>query len=212
MISKKLPKCGFCKKEFKPFKPLQMTCSAQCFYDLGMKKKAEIDEKKNKEWKTKAKEKEAKISYFEALLQVEINAIIRLIDKDLPNCISCDPKTPIKQAFAGHFHAIGGHNHLRFNLHNEHRQCFSCNGKKGGRPIQYIDGLVREYGEEYADYVQFTMRRNFPIMKWTKEDVKGWIEIARLIKKELIELDNTYTAEERIELRKELNFRIGIYK
>jgi hypothetical protein len=177
------------------------------------KKQLELKQKKdNQVWKAKAKEKEAKPSYFEALLQVEINAIIRLIDKDLPNCISCNPKTPIKQSFAGHFHAIGGHSHLRFNLHNEHRQCFSCNGKKGGRPIQYIDGLIREYGEEYAEYVQFTMRRNFKTMKWTKDDLKGWIEIARLIKKELIELDNIYTPEERIELRTEYNFRLAIYK
>lgn len=212
MISKKLPKCGFCKKEFKPFKNLQMTCSAQCFYDLSMKKITEKKEKEHKQWETKTKEENAKPSYYEALLQVEINAIIRLIDKGLHNCISCDPRTPMKQSFAGHFHAVGGHNHLRFNLHNEHRQCFSCNGKKGGRPIQYIDGLVREYGEEYAEYVQFTMRRNFKIMKWTKDDLKGWIEIARLIKKELIELDNTYTPEERIQLRTEYNFRLAIYK
>jgi hypothetical protein len=46
---------------------------------------------------------------------------------------------------------------------------------------------------------------------FTIETIKEKIIIAKLVKKELIELDNNYTPEERVQLRHDLNQRIGIY-
>lgn len=204
-------RCKCCGKKFTPRKPLDYICSAQCFYDYGMK---QLAKKKKADWqveKKQMKERIATMGDYEKILQTEINTIIRLIDKGC-NCISCNMGLQNKMLYAGHFHAVGGNKSLRYNLHNIARQCFKCNGHNGGEPVKYLEGLEREYGAEYAEFVHYGIRRRYVIMKWTVEDIKEWTMIARLIIKELKGLENNYTAQERIELRTEYNFRLKIYK
>lgn len=205
-------KCAECKNEFTPIKPLQKYCGPVCFWEAGKKKLALKEKKDWQAEKNTIKEKIAKLGDYEKLLEKEINEIVRLIDCGCKNCISCNPDTPIQKRFAGHFHSVGSNKSIRYNLHNIHRQCYSCNGNKGGNQIIYLEGLEREYGSEYAEYVHYDMRRKFNYMNWTKEDLKEWTAIARLIIKDLKSWGNTYDAKERIEMRVELNFRLGIYK
>lgn len=202
-------KCSQCKESFVPYKPLMKWCSPSCMWEAG-KKQLELKQKKdNQVWKKQEKEKLMTKPDYEKLLEVEINTIVRLIDKGQP-CIASGV-TKFK-ANAGHFVAVGANKSIRYNLHNIHIQSVQSNKDRGGEPIKYLDGLERIYGKEYAEYVHYDIRRKWSYMGWTVDDLKGWIEIARLIKKELIELDNTYTPEERIQLRTEYNFRLGIYK
>lgn len=206
--------CEICKTPFTPFRPFQVVCSWGCSIELGkLKVAAKVQKQKDKVWRVEKavrKEKIMTVSDYEKLLETEINAIVRLVDAGL-NCISCPPDTPIKKIFAGHFRSVKSNPSIRFNLHNEARQCFSCNGKGGGKPIQYLEGLERDYGKEYADYVHYELTRIYKYMNWKIDDLKGWIVIAREIKKELIKLDLTYSPKERINLRNEFNKKIGIY-
>jgi len=106
---------------------------------------AKLSEKKAKEhrvWKKETKEESIITGDWKGKLQIEINAISRLIDKNC-NCISCSPDTPIKKIFGGHLISVAANSSIRFNLHNIHRQCYSCNGNKGGAQIEYLAGLTR---------------------------------------------------------------------
>lgn len=167
--SKKLPKCGFCKKEFKPFKPLQMTCSAQCFYDLGMKKKAELDDKKNKEWKTKAKIKLKKLSDYEEDAKKIFQAWVRKRDQLLP-CISCG-KYNCKDWAGGHYFDAGVYSGLIFNEWNVNKQCNShCNMFLGGNKPNYRIGLVKKIGIEKVVWLEENKDR-LRSYKYTKEEL-----------------------------------------
>jgi len=110
---------------------------------------------------------------------------------------------------AGHRFSIGSSIPLRYNLHIIHIQSEHSNNFKGGDNDRYDDGLIKVYGQEYRDYIH-TLRQTKPL-HLTIETIKEKIIIAKLIKKELIELNNTYTPTERIELRHEYNKRLGIY-
>lgn len=202
--------CKTCKYTFVPDRNFQACCSFDCAIKLTKENQAK---KAKKDWvKEKAERKEAimKPSEWEKILQDQTNHISRLLDRGC-NCISCKPETPIQKIFGGHLHSVGSNYSLRYNLHNIHRQCFSCNGKKGGQPILYLEGIVREYGQEYADYIHYDIKRKYTYLGLTVETIKEKILIAKLIKKELIELGNTYDAKERVQLRYDLNKRIGIY-
>jgi hypothetical protein len=206
----KAKSCKQCKSKFIPDRPLQMVCSFMCSVEYT---KANQAKKAKKDWikeKAERKEKIMKKGDWEKLLQDQVNHIARLLDNGC-NCISCNPNTPIQKAFGGHLHAVGGNAPLRYNLHIIHRQCFSCNGKKGGVPLLYLEGIVREYGQEYADYIHYDIKRKYTYLGLTIETIKEKIMIAKLIKKELIELGNNYTPEERVRFRHDLNNRIGIY-
>jgi hypothetical protein len=65
------------------------------------------------------------------------------------------------------------------------------------------------YGNSYLELLN-SLKSTKPI-NLTIETIKDKIIIAKLIRKELIELGNTYTSAERIQLRHDLNQRIGIY-
>jgi hypothetical protein len=65
------------------------------------------------------------------------------------------------------------------------------------------------YGKDYLELLN-SLKSTKPI-NLTIETIKDKIIIAKLIRKELIELDNNYTPEERVQLRHDLNQRIGIY-
>jgi len=203
--------CGHCKEKFVPYKPLMQFCSPSCFWEAGKKKLALKQKREAQDWKKSETEKLMTKSDYEKLLETEINTIVRLIDKGC-NCISCRPDIISKMIFAGHYRTVKSNPTIRYNLHQIHRQCFSCNGKGGGKPLDYMEGIIREYGEEYGEYVHHEIRRKWKYIGWTIDDLKGWIYIAKLIVKELKELGNNYTPSERIELRTEMNFRLSIYK
>ncbi len=198
--------CKFCKKTYAPERQFQQICSFECAIGLA---KLNQFKKVKKDWikeKAERKEKIMTKSDWEKLFQIIINHIARLIDHNQP-CIATD--TINGKRNGGHRYSVASNPSIRFNLHNVHIQSEHSNVWKGGDNDRYDEGLIRVYGLEYKDYVR-SLNQTKPL-HLTIETIKEKIIIARLIKKELIELNNTYTPTERIALRTELNFRIGIY-
>ncbi len=202
--------CKHCGTQFFPRTTFQSWCQPDCAIEIAKKKKQKAFQKQcateKKVWQMTSE----KVSYFEKALEREINAIARCIDYGL-NCISCDPNTPIKKMFAGHYHSVGSNCTLRFNLHNIHRQCYSCNGNKGGNQNAYLYGLKWQYGSMYAGYVQYEIVRDYKLIKWSREQLVEWTKTAKKIRKSLESNPITRTLEQRIELRSEINKELGIY-
>lgn len=198
--------CRQCKTKFTPDRPLQMVCSFMCSVEYT---KANQAKKAKKDWvkeKAERKEKAMTLSEWKALLQIVINQIVRLIDLNV-GCIATGAKTG--KFNAGHYVSRGSNDTIRFNLHNIFLQSEHSNSYNSGDTIRFQEGLKKIYGPEYFEYVE-SLRTTKPI-HLTVETIKEKILIAKLIKKELIELGNTYDSAERIQLRHDLNQRIGIY-
>jgi hypothetical protein len=198
--------CKTCKTKFTPDRQFQFTCSFDCAIGLVKFNQAK---KAKKDWVKEKAERKEKImtkSDWEKLLQILINNIARLIDHNQP-CIATGATTGKRNG--GHRFSVGSNATIRFNLHNIHIQSEHSNSFKGGDNDRFDEGLERIYGLEYKDYVR-SLNKSKPIML-TIPDIKEKIAIATRIKKELIELNNTYTTTERIDLRHEYNKRIGIY-
>lgn len=198
--------CRQCKTKFIPDRPLQMVCSFMCSVEYT---KANQAKKAKKDWikeKAERKEKIMTKSDWEKLFQILINHIARLVDHNQP-CIATNTMNGKRNG--GHRYSVASNPSIRFNLHNVHIQSEHSNVWKGGDNDRYDEGLIRVYGLEYKDYVR-SLNQIKPI-NLTIETIKDKIIIAKLIRKELIELGNTYTAAERIQLRYDLNQRIGIY-
>lgn len=198
--------CRQCKTKFIPSNSLQVVCSFKCSIEYARFNQAK---KAKKDWVKEKAERKEKImtkTDWENRLQYYINQIIHSIDKNVP-CIATGATTGKRNA--GHRFSIGSTIQLRYNLHNIHIQSEHSNNFKGGDNDRYDDGLIKVYGQEYRDYIH-TLRQIKPL-HLTIETIKEKILIAKLIKKELIELGNTYSAAERIQLRHDLNQRIGIY-
>ena len=198
--------CKFCKNTYAPERQFQQICSFECAIGLVKLNQFKKDKKDWVKEKAERKEKIMTKSDWEKLFQILINNIARLIDNKQP-CIATGAITGKRNG--GHRFSVGSNATIRFNLHNIHIQSEHSNSFKGGDNDRFDEGLERIYGLEYKDYVR-SLNKSKPIML-TIPDIKEKIEIATRIKKELIELNNTYTPTERIELRRELNFRIGIY-
>jgi hypothetical protein len=171
--------------------------------------KANQAKKAKKDWVKEKAERKEKImtkSDWEKLFQILINHIARLVDHNQP-CIATNTMNGKRNG--GHRYSVASNPSIRFNLHNVHIQSEHSNVWKGGDNDRYDEGLIRVYGLEYKDYVR-SLNQIKPI-NLTIETIKDKIIIAKLIRKELIELGNTYTSAERIQLRHDLNQRIGIY-
>ena len=199
-------KCKVCGEVFQKLQPLQYVCSVQC----SIKDSRSKQEKKAKsEWSEKKKVLSEKLmtkSDYEKQLHTEINHIVRIIDKGHP----CIATNSLKGKMnAGHYISRGSNDTIRFNLHNIHLQSEHSNSFNSGDTLRYQDGIIKMYGSNYLDLMN-SLKSTKPI-NLTIETIKEKILIAKLIKKELIELGNTYSAAERIQLRHDLNQRIGIY-
>lgn len=206
-------KCKECGDKFTPcFSSFQKVCEKpSCIIAFGKKEQKKQAEKESKEWVKAAKERLKTHSDAENELQPIINRITALIDKGM-NCICCDsPITQFNPPNAGHRYAVGGNNSLRFNLNNIHRSGVCCNKHKNGNPDGYDEGLLRIYGQDYFNYVKWEMKKAYPLVKLSKEELEEKKVIAKQIIKELEKLDMTYPPEVRIRLREEYNKRIGIY-
>jgi hypothetical protein len=198
--------CKTCKTKFTPDRQFQQTCSFDCAIGLVKFNQAK---KAKKDWvkeKAERKEKITTLSEWKGLLQIVINQIVRLIDNNV-GCIATGAKTG--KFNAGHYVSRGSNDTIRFNLHNIFLQSEHSNSYNSGDTIRFQEGLKKIYGLDYFEYVESL--RNTKPLHLTIETIKEKIIIAKLIRKELIELGNTYTAAERIHLRFEYNDRIGIY-
>lgn len=200
-------KCISCKNKFKPNFNTQTACSMQCAIEYvkkqGEKKKSEIKRLE----KEKLKKGVTGLPELKKLLETQINAICRLLDKET-RCISCGGHTT---PAAGHYHSVGSSPSIRFNLFNVHLQDFNCNNMRSGNLHQYDLGLIKIYGKEYWEYVKFELPKHYTVLKLTKSELYEAINKAKELVKRLKDANITHSAEQRIRLRSEYNRYIGIY-
>lgn len=196
-----------CKNKFTPSSNTQRVCSFECSIEYAKEQSRKEQSKIRLSEKRKLKESIKGIKELKKELEIEINTICRLIDKD-SGCISCGGHTTPQ---AGHYHTVQANGSLRFNLLNVHLQDYNCNCAKGGNIHQYDLGLIKTYGKEYWEMVKFELPNKYPILKPKAHELKEWIVNARQIVKELKKIDLTYPAKVRVQLREQYNLRIGIY-
>lgn len=169
---------------------------------ISAKKKVQTDSRKEQAQK---KETTRKKSYYEKLLQDDINFIVRLIDAD-KGCISCEHgwhSKATRQWHAGHRISVGSNPTLRYNVFNIFKQCSICNDWKSANEREYDKGLIKHYGVAMLEYVKI-LPAQFKALHLSIDELKEAIKLARRIKKEILE-GKDYS-------RQQINDQIGIYK
>jgi len=208
-----MPKCKHCKIKFEKKYAFQQFCLSddECIKAFNESVKLAKEKQKTKQWQKEKKEIKEKLmtkSDYEKLLQKEINTIVRLIDKGFI-CISSGK--PLNDKFdAGHFYSVGSNPSLRFNLLNIYAQSVYANQYLSGDQINFINGINENYGSGLKSIV-LRLKKDYPIIKLTQEELKEKIITARSIVKYLKLENKTYNSVQRIELRRKFNKMIGIY-
>jgi hypothetical protein len=183
------------------YSSIQPVCSYICALKFNEKK--EID-KRTKEMKLNIR----KLSYYEGLLETQINTIVRLIDKGHP-CITSGSTSCFFHA--GHYVSVGANKTIRFNLLNIFAQSEQDNFHKGGKGSNYGIRLSEVFGYAVRDEVE-VLTAKYKELHWTREDLIEATLKAKEIVKELKSVNRTFSTDERIILRREFNERIGLYK
>ena len=136
---------------------LRAFCSFECLQqftksDKGRKTIAKSSLAEIRERKQKLKTK----SDYLKEAQAAFNAYIRARDaKDA--CISCGQWTEDKFGGgwdAGHYRSTGSAPHLRFHLHNCHKQCVKCNRHRSGAAVDYRLRLIEKIGIEKVEALE----------------------------------------------------------
>ncbi len=203
-------KCKNCGEPFIPkYSSLEKYCGKEdCRIKDALEKvaKQKIAQKKQaeKQWKIQKAELKENTSNWKHKLQVEINKIVRLIDKDLP----CLARKNGGKMQAGHVFSRGSNPPIRYNLHNIHRQNAQSNHFQNDDGL-LREGLVAEYGQEYMNFIS-ELRRT-PQLHYKEFEYQELAKIAREIVANLSKKDLTYSLEDRIALRNEINLEMGIY-
>jgi iron only hydrogenase large subunit-like protein len=207
-IKIKSKKCKVCGGSFTPKRStLEQVCSIDCAIILGKSKVKKEVLANNKKETSILREKLKTLSEWKKDLQVEINSIVREIDKGWP-CIATNSFDGKKNA--GHYISVGSNQTLRFHLENIFIQSEHSNSWKSGDTIRYQEGIKKTFGVDYMEYMN-GLQQIQPI-QLTINDVKEKIPIARGLLKWLKLQDRKFTTEERISLRKEFNNQLGIYE
>lgn len=201
MKQPKQKNCIECGKLFNQYNSLVRVCSTECAIKVA---KVKVKKEVSKQWQKEKKEIKENITNWKNKLQTEVQLIARLIDKDLP----CLARGKFGKMAGGHIFSKGGHSQMRFNLHNIHRQSFASNN------CQNDDGLLREmleleYGNEYLEFIKSL--RKFDVPKKSNKEYQELYYNALEVTKTLKKANKTYSLKQRIELRNELNIKIGLY-
>jgi hypothetical protein len=191
-------------------KPLQQVCSPACAIFLAEKNKAKNEKREKTKIKKELREAAKTISAYRKELQIIVNKIVREIDAGF-NCISSNRVYKTNDQ-AGHYYSVGAYPSLRFNLHNIYSQSVADNLYKSGNPIGFIQGLIREFGEDWLKLVT-KLPEQYREIKLDKEDIKQCIINAKDFLKIVQEYkkENELMTSHRIYLRNLGNKTIGIY-
>ena len=173
---------------------------------IQAKKKAKTEAEKQARKETKAKKEAARNkSYFEKLLQKEVNEIVRIIDTE-KGCISCTHGwggKVTRQFHAGHRISVGSNPTLRYHFSNIFKQCSICNNYKSGNERAFDAGILKIYGAANLDIIQ-SLPVRFKGIHLSIPELKQKVQLARRLKKEILN-GKHYT-------RRQLNEAMGIYK
>ncbi len=199
-------KCKNCGELFTPsFSTLQVCCSPKCAIELAKKKE---HEKYEKGMKVKIKEMDVRsnASKHKGTLQREINKLARAIDSRYGyKCIDCGSSYG-KQADGAHYHPVGSHENVRFNLHNIHKSTSHCNQFSSEHKPGYIIGLKERYGEDYYERVE-GLSLEFKEMHFSNQQIYDAIPIVRRLNRTV----DTYVFTSAIRARDMFNKIIGLY-
>mgnify|MGYP003508466676 FL=1 len=202
-------KCIICSEWFSPrFKTTEKACSISC----AITHATNLREKKDKlNWQKEKKKRTDELkthSDWSKELQIEVNTIVRLIDKGAP-CISS--LKPLNDKFdAGHRFSTAAWPSIRFNLFNIHAQSVNQNQYLSGNPDGYDFGMRCIYGDQYCGDVHY-LKKQYPILKLSIPELIHAKARAKKIVKGLKELNAIFTPEQRIELRRKYNKILNIY-
>lgn len=200
-----------CKLRFAPMHDLQIVHNYHCALEYAKQLRERKENKEGKERRKRIKvmkEKIMTLSDYQKMLQPLVNHIARLIDHGQP-CISCGKTTGKPQG--GHYHSTNDQPSVRFNLHVIHLQDFKCNVWDSANITGYNKGLIEVYGNEYKEYVECGVVKEYPTINLSIPELKDAIKTAREIVKSMKEENKVRTPKERIRMRRVLNRLIGIY-
>lgn len=209
-------KCKGCGVSFMPYTTLSQCCSIKCSLKYNENKK-KIKEAKMREVLTEteinARVKSFKKNFYEVnvfkYLQSEINHIVRIIDAGHP-CISSGLAYGKYLPNAGHYFGVGAHPALRYNLLNIYNQSKKDNDELGGNGATYGLGLKNTFGDDIRNEIERLITKH-STLHLSPLEASEKLKTARSITKELFKECKTYSIDQRINLRKILNNRIGIY-
>jgi hypothetical protein len=203
-----MPRCKTCKQKFVAKQFNQKNCfeNDECIkaeIDLKTKAKKKLEDKKFKEMEERVKTPVRKND-----LQKEINKLSRMIDKKFNyKCIDCD--NPFgKQTDAAHLHNVGGHQNIRFNLHNLHSARSHCNKYNSEHKVGYRQGIIKRYGDDYLYYISEEMPKECKYLGLLDNEVKEKLAIVR----KLIRDFDTFDLKDGKQARYMFNKIIGIYE
>jgi hypothetical protein len=197
-------KCKNCQKVFEKKQPLQYICTPVCAINYA-KKKEKV--KWQKEKKQRLIDLESLTGVQSKYIQPKVNELVRIIDNGQP----CIATGNFGKMAAGHYFHAGGHSQIRFNLHNIHIQSFQSNSFKSGDALNYRQGIIKTYGEDYIEFMESL--KQTPINDHTKTfylelntkliEVKKWLKVQ--VNGQMQDVST------RIQLRNEVNLLLGIY-
>jgi DNA-directed RNA polymerase subunit N (RpoN/RPB10) len=126
------------------------------------------------------REKLKTLGQYESDAKKEIQKWVRKRDSNLP-CISCGTLTSDLWD-GGHFKKAEIYSGVIFDEMNIHRQCRKCNRFLGGNELNFREGLIARYGEDYVLKIEKKAleTRNY---KFNKEELKELREKYRLLNK-----------------------------
>ena len=199
-------KCKSCGKTFTPFRPLQNVCSPKCAMTLAKQKETEKRERQDKikfhDMKIRAKKND-----YQKELQKAINMLARKIDAKFGyvRCIDCSREFG-KQVDGAHFHTVGSHPEVRFNLHNIHSARSECNRIEAHHQRGYVQGLEDRYGPAYLGMVEL-LPQKYPDLKLSPQEIYDLLKLVRKLNREF----DKYPLVDSVQARDWLNKQIGLY-
>ena len=108
------------------------------------------------------------------------NKYIRMRDSENGyfKCISCGIVKKVDQMNAGHFHAVGSCDVLRFDERNVNGECIACNMHNDMHLFGYAENLIFKIGKVQFDYLQLIREqyKRGQVNKLTRADVLEVIE------------------------------------
>jgi hypothetical protein len=167
-------RCSNCRKKVASkdalVSHLKAFCDYSCLKEYTAKNAEKLATKARKETRKDDQKKKEKLKtkgQWTKEAQAAFNAYVRWRDRNKP-CISCGQFTADNAIGgnwdAGHYRSTGSAPHLRFNLHNCHKQCVRCNRYLSGNVADYRTRLQRKIGVERLEKIELDDRsRNYTI-------------------------------------------------
>jgi len=201
--------CNICKSKFEPnkyTKGVQIVCSVSCSYEYSkrQKEKAQTKAKKGLD-KTREQDKTNRAKEY---LKTEIQKLSRLIDARFNFGCCCCNKPIDGTGHGAHYHNKKGNENIMFNLHNINRSRAHCNMFSSEHKKGYREEMIRRYGQEYADYLEYDIRLIYKEMHFTSLEIKQALKTTRKLVKDF----DTFQLTNPILTRDRFNTLIGLYK